>query len=242
MPDTRPTPSRLKRQAPVLAILAVAFLGFVFLRDHLSFDALASNHEALLALRDAHYTLAALGFVALYTLIVGLSLPGATAATLAGGLLFGLFPGVLFNAIAATLGAIVIFLAVRMGWGERLSAHIGQGEGRVARLKRGIDENQWSVLFLMRLVPVVPFFVANVLAALLAVPLWRFFVTTSLGILPAAFVYTGLGAGLGEVIAAGAHPDLGIIFTPPVLVPLLGLAALAALPMVVKALRREARP
>lgn len=241
MPNTRNQTSRLKRQAPVLAILVVGLLGFVFLRDHLSFDALAANHEALIAFRDANYGVAALAFVGLYALIVGLSLPGATAATLAGGLLFGLFPGVLLNALAATLGATMIFLAVRMGWGERLAAHIGAGDGRIARLKRGIDENQWSVLFLMRLVPVVPFFVANVLAALLAVPLWRFFVTTSLGILPAAFVYTGLGAGLGDVIATGASPDLGIIFTPPVLLPLLGLAVLAALPMLAKHLRREAR-
>jgi len=94
------------------------------------------------------------------------------------------------------------------------------------------------VLFLMRLVPVVPFFVANLLPALVGVPLGRYVVTTFFGILPGALVYTSVGAGLGAVFAQGETPDLGIIFEPQILLPLLGLCALAALPMVLKALRK----
>lgn len=235
------TTKRLLRQLPFAVILAVAVLGVVFLRDRLSFDMLAANREALLAFRDAHMGLSVLAFIAAYVMIVAFSLPGATIATLTGGFLFGLFPGVVFNITGATIGAVLIFLAARMGWGERLAARIDAGHGAVHRLKHGIDENQWSVLFLMRLVPAVPFFVANVLPALLAVSLWRFFVTTALGIIPGALVYTSVGAGLGEVFARGARPDLGVIFDPAILFPLLGLSALAALPMVARLLRREAR-
>jgi uncharacterized membrane protein YdjX (TVP38/TMEM64 family) len=111
------------------------------------------------------------------------------------------------------------------------------GEGRIQRIKQGIDENQWEMLFLIRLVPAVPFFVANLLPALVGVPLGRYVVTTFLGIIPGAVVYTSVGAGLGEVFARGETPDLGIIFEPHVLLPILGLAALAALPIVLKALR-----
>jgi uncharacterized membrane protein YdjX (TVP38/TMEM64 family) len=233
--------SSLLRQLPFLAILAVALVGAAFLRPYLGFEALAQHREALVGLVTTHYLFAALGFVAAYIVIVALSLPGATVATLTGGFLFGLFPGVLFNLTGATLGAILIFLAARMGLGERLAARIDATPGAVQRLKRGIDENQWSVLFLMRLVPVVPFFVANVLPALLNVPLRRFAITTALGIVPGGLVYTSVGAGLGEVLAAGEQPDLGVIFEPHILGPLLGLAALAALPMVIKMFRREAR-
>ena len=110
----------------------------------------------------------------------------------------------LYNVGAATLGAVLIFLAARMGLGERLAARIDASLRRGSRrLKRGLDANQWSVLFLMRLVPVVPFFVANVVPALLACRCDRFVVTTALGILPGALVYTSVGAGLGEVFAAG---------------------------------------
>ncbi|HHS94226.1 MAG TPA: TVP38/TMEM64 family protein [Rhodobacterales bacterium] len=231
----------LLRQAPFIAILVIAALGYAFLRPWLGFEMLATYRHDLMDLVARHALLSVLAFIGLYVAIAGLSLPGATLATLAGGFLFGLFPGVLYNIIGATLGAMMIFLAARMGFGERLAARIDASEGRVHRLKQGIDENQWSVLLLMRLVPVVPFFVANVVAALLNVSLWRFFITTALGIVPGALVYTSVGAGLGEVFEAGQTPDLGIIFAPHIFWPLVGLCLLAALPILLKALRREAR-
>ena len=83
----------------------------------------------------------------------------------------------------------------------------------------------------------MPFFVANLVPALVGVPLVRFAITTFLGIIPGAVVYTSVGAGLGEVFARGETPDLGIIFEPHILLPILGLCALAALPILLKALR-----
>ena len=228
----------LIRLLPLLAILVVAGIGLFTLREYLSFQALADNREALIAYRDAHYASAVFGFIVVYVLIVGFSLPGATVATLTGGFLFGTFPGVLFNVTGATLGATVIFTAARLGLGERLAARMDASEGAVAKIKAGIDDNQWSVLFLIRLVPAVPFFVANLLPALVGVSTFRFVISTFFGIMPGAVVYTSLGSGLGEVFAAGTAPDLGVIFEPHVLLPLLGLAALAALPIIIKALRR----
>ena len=228
----------LIRLLPLLAILIVAGVGIFTLREYLSFQALADNREALIAYRDAHYASAVLGFIAVYVLIVGFSLPGATVATLTGGFLFGTFPGVLYNVTAATLGATVIFTAARLGLGERLAARMDASQGAVSKIKAGIDDNQWSVLFLIRLVPAVPFFVANLLPALVGVSTYRFVISTFFGIMPGAVVYTSLGGGLGEVFAAGTAPDLGVIFEPHVLLPLLGLAALAALPIILKALRR----
>jgi uncharacterized membrane protein YdjX (TVP38/TMEM64 family) len=188
-------------------------------------------------LRDAHYAVAVLGFVAVYALLVAFSLPGATIATLTGGFLFATFPGALFNITGATLGATAIFLAARTGIGARMGARLEGSEGLVKRIKDGIDENQWSMLFLMRLLPVVPFFVANLIPAFLEVPLRRFVISTFFGIMPGAVVYTSVGAGLSEVFARGETPNLGIIFEPQILLPLLGLSALALLPVVIKAVR-----
>lgn len=227
------------RALPLLAIAAAAILGAVFLRDHLSFEALAENRERLIAFRDANPFATGAAFVAAYAAIVAFSLPGATIATLTGGFLFGVFPGALLNVAAATAGALVVFLAARWGLGERLAASLDTGSGVVRRIKEGIDENQWSMLFLIRLLPVVPFFVANLVPALVGVPTFRFAVSTFLGIIPGAVVYTSVGAGLSEVFARGETPDLGIIFEPRILLPLLGLAALAALPIAIKALRGQ---
>jgi uncharacterized membrane protein YdjX (TVP38/TMEM64 family) len=229
--------SGLARRLPLIAILVVAAVGAFTLRDVLSFETLAANRERLIAFRDANYAATVAVFIAAYVAIVAFSLPGATIATLTGGFLFATFPGALFNVTAATIGATLIFLAARWGLGERLAARMDAGEGSIQRIKQGIDENQWEMLFLIRLVPAVPFFVANLLPALVGVPLGRYVVTTFLGIIPGAVVYTSVGAGLGEVFARGETPDLGIIFEPHVLLPILGLAALAALPIGLKALR-----
>lgn len=227
--------SSLASKLPLIAIGVIALIGAVTLRDYLSFDALRDNREALIAFRDANYLGTVALFMAVYVAIVAFSLPGATVATLTGGFLFATFPGALFNITAATLGATVIFLAARWGLGERLSARMEASSGAVKAIKDGIDENQWSVLFLMRLVPAVPFFVANLIPALVGVPTSRFVISTFLGIIPGAVVYTSVGAGLGTVFARGETPDLSIITEPHILLPILGLCGLAALPLVLKA-------
>ncbi|WP_415234193.1 TVP38/TMEM64 family protein [Pseudorhodobacter sp.] len=231
--------SGIIEKLPFLIILAVAAIGAFFLRDQISFVALAENRETLLAFRDANYLLAVIAFMAGYTVIVGFSLPGATIATLTGGFLFGTFPGVFFNVIGATLGAIAIFLAARTGFGAKFSNRIEGKGGAVARLQAGLRENEWSVLFLMRLVPAVPFFLANLIPAFVGTRVSRFAISTFLGIMPGALVYTSVGAGLGQVFARGETPDLSILFAPHVLGPILGLAALSALPILIKFLRKK---
>ncbi|MGH1353839.1 MAG: TVP38/TMEM64 family protein [Thalassovita sp.] len=225
------------RMVPLLVILAVALVGGYLLRDYLSFETLRDNRQALLEFRDANYVVTVLAFMAAYVVIVAFSLPGASIATLTGGFLFATFPGVFFNVTAATIGAIGIFLAARWGLGARLASKMEGSQGAVKKIKDGIDENQWSMLFLIRLVPAVPFFAANLVPALVGVPLSRFAISTFLGIIPGGLVYTSVGAGLGEVFERGETPNLGIIFEPQILLPILGLCALAALPIVIKAVR-----
>ena len=235
---TTPSPNpRLGRVLPLALIAIGAVLGWFFLGEHLSFDALAENRERLIAFRDANYLATVLIFMAIYIVIVAFSLPGATIATLTGGFLFATFPGALFNVTAATIGATAIFLAARWGFGERLSTRFDASDGVIGRIKAGIDDNQWSMLFLLRLVPAVPFFVANILPSIVGVSLFRFVVSTFFGIIPGGIVYTSVGAGLGGIFERGETPNLGVIFEPQILLPILGLCALAALPIVVKLVR-----
>ena len=233
--ETKQNP--ILKRLPIIIIGVVAVLGAFFLRDYLTFQALADNRETLINFRDANYLLTVLVFIGIYTVVVAFSLPGATILTLAGGFLFATFPGFLFNVIAATLGATAIFLAARWGFGKQLGAKLEGSEGIVKKIKDGIDENQWSMLFLIRLVPAVPFFLANLIPSFLEVPLRRFVISTFFGIIPGSVVYTSVGAGLGEVFAAGETPNLGIIFEPHILFPIIGLCVLAALPIVIKAVR-----
>jgi uncharacterized membrane protein YdjX (TVP38/TMEM64 family) len=229
------TKTELSRYLPLLIIAALAAVGTLVLGDLVSFETLRDNRDALLSFRDANFGAMVLSFVAAYVVIVSFSLPGALVATLTGGFLFGTVLGSLLSVTGATMGATVIFLAARLGLGETLKARMDASTGTIGKFKRGIDENQWSMLFFIRLVPVVPFFVANLVPAFLAVPLHRFVVSTFLGIIPGSLVYASVGAGLGEVFARGESPDLGLIFEPHILLPIVGLSLLSLLPVLIKA-------
>ncbi len=232
-------PHPIRRHVPLILIALVAVTGALFLRDWLSFETLSRHRDTLLAYRDAHFGLTVLIFCASYIAIVALSLPGATVATLTGGFLFGLFPGVLFNVLAAGTGAVLVFLAARAGIGADVSAQIAARGGAAARLQAALQRNVWSALLTMRLIPILPFFLCNLLPAFAGVRLWPFAATTFAGILPAGAIFTSIGAGLGEVFAKGGTPDLGVIFSPGVLLPLVGLAALSALPAILRAFGRK---
>ena len=221
---------------PLALILVVAAIGAFTLKDYISFEALRDNRETLIAFRDANIAATVLVFVVGYVVIVAFSLPGALVATLTGGFLFGTFGGSLLSVTGATIGATLIFLAARHGLGDRLREKMDASEGTVGKIKKGLDENQWSMLFFIRLVPAVPFFVANLVPAFLSVPLYRYVISTFLGIIPGSLVYSSVGAGLGEVFALGETPNLGIIFEPKFLLPIIALCALSLMPVAVKAI------
>ncbi len=232
-PDRKPG---LLRHAPLAAILLAAVVGYFTLGDYLSFDTLRDNREALLEYRDSNYLSLVGIFIAIYFVIVAFSLPGAAVASVTGGFLFGLALGTVFNVTAATLGAVAIFQAARWGLGKTLAAKMDASDGSLKKLKDGLEEHEISVLFLLRLVPAVPFFVANLLPALVGVKFRNFLFTTVLGIIPGAIVFTWIGVGLGEVFDRGESPDLSLLWEPQIIGPILGLCVLAALPIAIKTL------
>ena len=234
---TSPPRSPLTRHIPLAIIVVVAVVGAFTLKDYLSFETLRDNRAALLEFRDSNFLGLAAMFIGIYITIVAFSLPGSAIASMTGGFLFGLVTGSAFNVLAATIGATAIFLAARWGLGATLAAKMDSSGGTVKRLKEGLRENEVSVLFLLRLVPAVPFFVANLLPALVGVKLRNFVFTTALGIIPGAIVFTWIGVGLGEVFDRGGTPDLSLLWEPHVIGPILGLCVLAALPIVIRIVR-----
>ena len=236
-PDQKSGNKSILRHAPLAIIVIVAIIGSFTLKDYITFDTLRQNREALLAFRDANYIGLVATFLAIYIVIVSFSLPGAAVASVTGGFLFGLGLGTLYNMTAATIGACVIFLAARWGLGKTLAAKMDASDGTLKKIKNGLAENEISVLFLMRLVPAVPFFVANLLPALVGVKFFNFVFTTFFGIIPGAIVFTWIGVGLGEVFDRGENPDLSLLWEPQIIGPILGLCALAILPIIIKTLR-----
>jgi uncharacterized membrane protein YdjX (TVP38/TMEM64 family) len=222
----------LWRLAPLLVLLALIAAVFASGLDrYLTFEALREHRQALLAVVEANVLFAALGFVVVYAAAIALSVPGGAVLTMTGGFLFGVVIGSALSVTGATIGATVVFLIAKTALGDPLRARAGPW---LARMEAGFRENALSYLLFLRLIPVFPFWLVNLVPAFLGVPLATFVVATLIGIIPGSVVYTSVGNGLGAVFDRGDTPDLGIIFTPEILLPILGLAVLALLPVAYK--------
>jgi uncharacterized membrane protein YdjX (TVP38/TMEM64 family) len=192
----------------------------------LSFEALGQHRAALDAWVAARPVLAAGAYVLAYVAVVALSLPGGAVMTLAGGLLFGAWLGTALAVVGATIGACLLFLAARSALAPLVA---GRAAGLVDRIRPGLERDGFFYLLTLRLIPVVPFWLANLAPALAGMPFGAYAAATAIGIIPATAVFSGIGAGLGDILAAGGRPELGIILSPPILLPLLGLAGLSLL-------------
>ena len=217
------------RLLPLLALLVGLALFFAFgLQHHLSCAALRDNRAWLGEWVADRRPLAILGFMALYAAAVALSVPGAALLTVAAGFLFGTPAATAMVVVAATAGATVLFLAARTAFGDLLQPRVGPW---LSRLQRGFAENALSYLLFLRLVPLFPFFVVNLVPAFLGVRLRSFVVATFFGIIPATFVFASVGAGLGSLFDAGRDCSLDSVLTPQIVLALAGLALLALVPV-----------
>ena len=178
----------------------------------------------------------ALAFILAYAGFVALSVPGAALLTITGGFLFGPWLGTTYAVIGATLGATVVFLAARVG----LAGLIARAGPWIRRFEAGFRDNALNYLLVLRLIPIFPFWLVNLVAGAVGLRLSVYLLGTFIGIIPVTFIYASLGNGFGTLVEEGRHPDLAILFHPSVFLPILGLAALALLPVVYKRWRARA--
>jgi len=219
-----PRAVRLWPLAVLAAALALAYaLG---LHRYLSLDALAAHRAALAALVADRPVAAGALYVGAYIAVVALSLPGGAVMTLAGGFLFGPWLGTGLTVVGATIGACLLFLAAR----SALAPFVAERAGPLLdRVRPGLERDGFFYLLSLRLIPAVPFWLANLAPALVGMRFLPYAAATAIGIVPGTAVFAGIGAGLGEILAQGGSPDLSVIFSPGILLPLLGLAGLSLL-------------
>ena len=223
------------RKAVVILLFTIAAFGLYFFSELISFEALKENRSDISNFRDENFILSIILFWLFYFLLVVFSLPGAAVASVSGGFLFGLNLGLLINVTAASTGATVLFILVRYGLKSFKYSRSSDFDNNFAvKIKNGLIQNQVSIMLILRLVPLVPFFLANILPALVGVRLFNFIWTTVIGIIPGGIVFTWIGAGVGEVFDRNEYPNIELLFTPFILGPLLGLAALILIPMILR--------
>ena len=256
--EARGATAWLRRLWPLLLLLAAGGL-IVAMGWHryLSLEQLAERREVLRAFIGENLLLSVIAFMALYVGVVALSLPGGAVLTIAGGFLFGWFWGGLAAIVAATTGAVIIFLIARSALSDVLAERAGP---RLARFREGFQKDAFSYLLFLRLVPIFPFWLVNLAPGLLGVSFGTYIATTVLGIIPGTFAFSLAGKGLDSAIEAqqAAHQsclakmgsegqkscpyalDPGALLTPELIAGLVALGVVALIPVAVKWFRRRA--
>jgi len=207
----------------VLAMIGVSVFFYFDAQQYLTLESLKLNRDQLLAYTRAYYLTAVFLFVCIYCVQTAFSLPGATILTLCGGLLFGSVLGAVYVNVAATLGATLAFLAARYllrDWVEQ------KFRDRLEPIQQGVSKNAFSYLLTLRLVPLFPFFLVNLVSGLTRVSTRMYVLATSIGIIPGSFVYANAGQQLGTI------NSLGEIASPQVLGAFVLLSLFAVLPIV----------
>lgn len=223
---TESTGSNTGKIATAIAIACALGAFFYFdLGRFLSLDALKENRNSLLAFTDDHFTGAVGLFILSYVLVAGLSLPGAVILTLAGGFLFGAVLATLFINVGATTGATLAFLAARYLLRDTVEQRFGKWLGP---FQEGFAKNAFSYLLTLRLIPLFPFFVVNLVSGLTRVDVGTYVAATALGIIPGSFVYAYAGRQLGTI------NSLKEIASPNVIGAFVLLGMLALVPVVYK--------
>ena len=235
-PDGNRPVSALRRFLPLL-VLAAGLLAFFALGGHryISFGTLEEHREALLDLVARHGVIAVAAFILTYAVMVAFSIPGALVMTVASGFLFGTLGGAACSVVGATLGSLALFLAARTALGDLLRDRAGPA---VKRMRAGFQEDALSYLLVLRLIPLFPFWLVNLVPALLGVSIKIFLVGTFFGIIPGSLVYASVGNGLGAIFEAGRAESIkDAVYQPEVLLPIVGLIALSLLPVIYKKVR-----
>ncbi len=220
------------------AVIGVG-LGVIYafhLNQYLNFESLASHRAWLLQWVSQDFLIAALAFAGVYLVATAISVPGDSILTILSGFLFGPVIGTGIAVVAATLGSVALFIIAQTSLGEIFR---NRRKDTLATLREGFQKDALSYLLFLRLVPIFPFWVVNLASALLGIPLRIFAIGTLIGIIPGTAVFASLGSGLGNVLDRGHRPDMGILFSPSLLLPLLALAALSLAPAVYRRLRRK---
>lgn len=250
----QPKSYRLRNALP-LALIAAAAAGAYAMgwHDLVSLETVIRHRETVDRLIASQYPAAVAAYVAVYVAVVAVSLPGKLVMSTIGGFLFGTIAGGIAALAGATIGATAIFLVARSAAGEYLLNRAGP---YARRLALGFRNGAFGYLMVLRLSP-IPFWIVNLVPALAAVPLSTFVIATALGIVPATFMFTFIGAGLDTAIAAQAAAyraclaaggadcrldfDVEAALTGPLLLTLGALCILSLLPIVLKEWRARMR-
>ncbi len=230
----------------IAVLLGVGYWAGIF--EHFGLSSFIKHRQELGGYVEDNFIIAGIAFILLYAGLVAISFPGASFLTIASGFFFGGIIGGSFAVIGATIGAVIIFIIARTSFGDFLKEKAGPF---VNKMVEGFKKDSFQYLLTLRLVPVFPFWVLNIVPALLDMKVKPYVLATFIGIIPGTFTYAYIGTGMDSIIADVAEKqpgcadagncklDLGSLVTPEILIAITMLGIISILPVVIKKLRGE---
>ncbi|MDA8561987.1 VTT domain-containing protein [Gammaproteobacteria bacterium] len=219
----------LKRFLPLCMIIIGLICFFHFeLNQYFTFEELKENRAYILLLVESHYFSSIIIFMALYIILVAFSVPGATFLTVTSGFLFKTWLGALYSLISATVGSILIFLVVKRALEPYINSKMNIW---IIKMRNKFHDNELNYLFFLRLAPIFPFWMVNIIAALLGARIKTFFISTFIGIIPLMIILSLLGNGLDEIFDNNENPNLSILLSWKIYIPLCLLGFISIFPI-----------
>ncbi len=243
-PDPAPAPAappaRTRNWLRYLPIVLVAVLFIAVIASgqlsRLSLGDLMAHREALAAFVAAHPAESLAVYIGVFTLVLIACVPGPSVMSVAGGFLFGPLVGGAAALASMLAGSTVVFLACRTAVGDWAARRAGPA---ISRLEAGFARDAFSYVLALRLMPVAPVFLVNLACGMARVPLRSFVLATLIGSAPSAFIFAGLGSGLGGLMHRHVHADMRLLARPAIALPLIALALLSLTPVVWRLWRRR---
>ncbi len=218
----------MKPPVRILLLLAIAILVFLFfskgLHHHLSLENIKEHQAVLQNFYAEQPVMMVAAFTAVYILVVALNLPGAVVLGLSAGALFGSLAGTVLISFASSFGALLACLLSRYLMRDWVQQHFRE---KLDRVNKGINEQGPFYLFALQLMPIIPFFVINMVMGLTTMRLWTFFWVSQLGMLPGTAVFVNAGSQIGKI------DSISGILSPALI---LSLALVGIFPLLVRRL------
>lgn len=201
----------IKKIVIVMAIVALIAVYKIFnLNQYLTLSYLKASQEKFLILYTEHRLMVIASYMSIYILVTALSLPGAAVMTLAGGALFGFWPGTLAVSFASTIGATLACFVSRYVLRDWVQGKFGD---KLSAINQGIEKEGKFYLFTLRLIPIFPFFVINLVMGLTTMSLITFYWVSQLGMLPGTMIYVNAGKQLAEIESLAGILSTEVIFS-----------------------------
>ena len=220
---------KLNRFLPI-SILLTGLLGAFFFgwAEYISLETIRTNKEELRQFIQAKYATSVFTFIFIYAFTTACCIPGAAILSLTGGYLYGVSLGATFSLTGATIGACSLYFAARTALGDSLKSRAGSA---IMSMQEGFKKNSFSYMLFLRLVPVFPFFLVNLVPAFLQVRFSVYFFASVIGMVPGAVAFSLTGAGLDKILLNGDSFDISSLITNELMLGLIGLGILALLPV-----------